>query len=55
MTSRETETHCVGSHSSNKGSFINPILVPNELIGNGKFEFTAGVCLISISGLTGGG
>ena len=31
MTSRETETHCVGSHSSNKGSFKNPILVPNEL------------------------
>ena len=31
MTSRETETRCVGSHLSNKGSFKNPILVPNEL------------------------
>ena len=32
MTSRETETHCVGSYSSNDGSFKNPILVLNELI-----------------------
>ena len=31
MTSRETETHCMGSYSSHKGSFKNPILVPNEL------------------------
>ena len=31
MTSRETETHCVGPYSSNEGSFKNPILVPNEL------------------------
>ena len=31
MTSRETKTHCVGSYSSHKGSFKNPILIPNEL------------------------
>ena len=31
MTSRESETHCVGSHSANKGSFKNSILVLNEL------------------------
>ena len=31
MTSWGTETHCVGSHSSHKGSFKNPILIPNEL------------------------
>ena len=31
MTSLETETHCVGSYSSNDGSFKNPILVLNEL------------------------
>ena len=39
MTSQETETHCVGSYSAHKGSFKNPILVPNELINiNGKPE-----------------
>ena len=32
MTSRETETHCVGSYSSHKGSLKNPILILNELI-----------------------
>ena len=32
MTSQETETHCMGSHSSSKGSFKNPIFVLNELI-----------------------
>ena len=31
MTSPETETHCVGSYSSNDGSFKNPILVLNEI------------------------
>ena len=31
MTSRETETHCVGLYSSNDGSFKNPFLVLNEL------------------------
>ena len=31
MTSRETETHCVGSYSANKGSFKSPVLGANEL------------------------
>ena len=31
MTSWETETHCVESYLSHKGSFKNPILIPNEL------------------------
>ena len=31
MTSRETETHCMGTYSAHKGSFKNPIIVPNEL------------------------
>ena len=32
MTSRETETHCVGTYSGNTDSFINAHLVLNELI-----------------------
>ena len=31
MTSRETETHCIGLYSSDKGSFKNTILISNEL------------------------
>ena len=33
MTSRETETHCVGTYSGNTDSFKSPVLGANELKG----------------------
>ena len=32
MTSRETETHCMGTYSGNTDSFKNSVIVLNELI-----------------------
>ena len=53
MTSRETETHCVGSYSSDKGSFKNTILVPNEVtvsVKQIKFSLKAFVKVLFLSG-----
>ena len=49
MTSRETETHCVGTYSANTGSFKNPIIVLNELNSSTDTAVTNIIASLSVT------